>query len=121
MGAFGERERPLDHAPGLQVNDVLRECAHVVVVVRDQQHRQAKLGQQPAQLGAQPFAQALVERGEGLVEQQRRGLGDQRARQRRALPLPAGQLVRVVSGDGLQMEGLDPAIGPRVFSVSLIL
>ena len=47
---------------------------------------------------AQPLAQAGVERGERLVEQHDLGVGGQRAGERDALALAAGQLVRVVLG-----------------------
>ena len=46
-------------------------------------------------LVAQPHAHARIERGERLVEQQQAGRGRERARQRDALLLAAGQLHRI--------------------------
>ena len=46
------------------------------------------------QFGAQFLAQLVIEIGEGLVEQHQIGALDQRARDRRALLLAAGQLQR---------------------------
>jgi hypothetical protein len=47
-----------------------------------------------AQLGAEAAAHARVERGEGLVEQQQVGARRERAGERDALLLAAGELVR---------------------------
>ena len=65
---------------------------------------------QLAQLGAQPLAQRRVERGERLVEQQRARLAGERARERGALALAAGELVGVAVGERAQLERVEPAL-----------
>src|SRR6185437_6782202 len=73
----------------------LAECHGLLLVVRDDDegHTEALLDVEQLELGV--FAQLLVERRERLIEQQQLGALDQRARQRHALALPAGQLVRL--------------------------
>ena len=60
---------------------------------------------QPAHLEAHFLAQIGVEIGQGLVEQQRLGLHDQRARQGHALLLAAGQFARIAFGERRQPRG----------------
>ena len=96
------------------MHHLLGEFGHVLVVVRDEQHGQAQLRLQLQQLLAQLLAQAPVERGEGLVEQQRGRLVDQRARQRGALALAARDLVREVVDQRLQVEARYPLVDALV-------
>ncbi len=75
--------------------------------VRDVDEGQAQFLLPAPQLRAHLHAQEGVERGQGLVEQQHARLGDERARQRHALLLPAGEFARlalgqVAHGDALQ-------------------
>ncbi len=65
------------------------------LVVRDVDGRVAVFVVQAAHLEAHLLAQVGVEVGERLVEQQRLGFDDQRARERHALLLPAGELARI--------------------------
>ena len=60
---------------------------------------------QPAHLEAHFLAQIGVEIGQRLVEQQRLGLHDQRARERHALLLAAGQFARIALGERRQPRG----------------
>ena len=73
----------------------LAEGHGLLLVVRDDDegHTEALLDVEQLELGV--LAQLLVERRERLIEQQQLGALDQRARQRHALALPAGQLVRL--------------------------
>ena len=57
-----------------------------------------------AQLAAHAQAQILVERRQRLVEQQHARIGDQRARERHALLLAAGELGRQAVGELLQLH-----------------
>ena len=61
----------------------------------DQQGARARRAQDAGDLGAERVAQPGVERGERLVEQHDLGIGGQRAGERHALALAAGELVRV--------------------------
>ena len=63
-------------------------------VVRDEQHRHAELAAQPPDQVERGRGERHVERARGLVAQQQCGRHDDRARERGALALPAGQLSR---------------------------
>ena len=64
------------------------------LVVGDEQRRRARLVEDGADVLRQALAQVGVEAGERLVEQQQLRLRRQRARQRHALLLAAGELMR---------------------------
>ncbi len=53
------------------------------------------------------LAQLLVERGEWLIEQQQFRTLDQRARQRHALPLPTGELVRLARAEAAHLHDVE--------------
>jgi hypothetical protein len=72
--------------------------------VRDDQKRHAQLVLQADQLELRVFTQLLVERTQGFVEQQQFGPFDQRARERHALLLAAGQLVRFALGEAAELH-----------------
>ena len=59
---------------------------------------------QALQLAAHLQAQELVERRERLVEQEHARIGDERAGQRHALLLAAGELRRDAVGEGLHVD-----------------
>ena len=69
---------------------------------------------QGQQLLAHGGAQVGVEGGEGFVQQQGPGFGDQGAGQGGALALAAGQLGWILAGQGGQPEGIKPACHRRV-------
>ena len=79
-----------DHRLGLVVRDVDRGVAELVV--------------QAADLEAHLLAQVGVEVGQRLVEQQHLRLDHQRARQRHALLLAAGQLAGIALGQRLELR-----------------
>ena len=60
------------------------------LVVRHVDHRQPQLGIEAHELPQQLVAKRRVETGKRLVEEQQRGVGDERPGQRQALPLTAG-------------------------------
>jgi hypothetical protein len=73
-------------------DDLLGDFHRLLLVVRDEDRRHVRLVVQPAQPGAQLLAHARVERAERLVEQQHLGLDRERAGERHALALAAGEL-----------------------------
>ena len=74
--------------------DPLRERRRVLEVVRDEQDRDVEPGEQVVELGADRRLRVRVERRERLVEQQHLRVARERARERDALPLAAGELAR---------------------------
>ena len=74
--------------------DVAGERRGVLEVVRDEQRRDVEPGEQLLQLGADVDLRVRVERGEGLVEEQDLRVAGQRAGERDALPLAAGEAAR---------------------------
>ena len=81
-----------DHAVG--------ELERLFLIVRDEHAGQVNLGVQPPQPAPQLLPHLGVERAERLVEQQHLRLDRERARQRDALPLAAGELRRVAGRRG---------------------
>ena len=91
----------LQHAAGVQHRDLVAELDRLVDVVRDEQDRLAQLGLQAQQFGLQVLAHHGVHGAEGLVHQQYRWIGGQRAGDADALLLASGELERVALGVGL--------------------
>ena len=71
----------------------------------------------PLQLDLEALAQLQVERAERLVEQQHRGLVDQRARQRDALLLAARELARLALRLGGEPDALELLAHPAAHLV----
>jgi hypothetical protein len=88
------RRRPLLQPTVAQHADFVGDRERLLLVVRDQQRRRAVALQDRAQLRAEPLAQLDVEARERLVEQQQPRIRRERAGERDALLLAAGQLVR---------------------------
>ena len=81
----------------------------------DEQRARPRRAQDAGDLLAQRLAQPGVERRERLVEQHDLGIGGEGARERDALALAAGQLVRVVAGavgEADELEALGHALAP---------
>ena len=87
---------------GGQHQHALAEEGRLVDAVGDEQDGHAGLLPDPAQLLVEAVARDLVERAERLVHQQDLRVADQRAGDRDALALAAGQLVRIGVGAVLQ-------------------
>ncbi len=83
------------HAALVDHDDLLGDLQRLLLVVRDEDRRDVDLVVEAAQPGAQLLAHAGVERAERLVEQQHLRLDGERAGERHALALAAGELVRV--------------------------
>ena len=99
-------------------HDLLGDLHRLLLVVRDEHRRHVDLVVQAAQPGAQLLAHRGVERAEGLVEQQHPRLHRQRARQRHALALAAGELRRVAVGEAVEAA---PARAARRRAPDLLL
>ena len=84
-------------------------CVTITVVV-------VHLVVQAAQPDAQLLADARVERAERLVEQQHLRLDGERAGERHALPLAAGELRRVAVGEAVELHELEQLVDARLRS-----
>ncbi len=84
----------LDDPPVAQDGDRVGQRQRLLLVVGDEHRRHALLSQQRVDLLAHAAAQRRVQRGERLVQQQRLRTSGQRAGERHALLLAAGELVR---------------------------
>ena len=87
--------------------DPVRQRERLGLVVRHIDERDADLLLQVDQLELHVLAKLRVERGERLVEQQHRRVRDERPRDRDALLLPAGELVRIALAEALQANVLE--------------
>ena len=87
------RGRDLLEPAGIHHADPARHRHRLFLVVGDDDEGHAEAALQLHQFELRAFAQLLVERGQRLVEQQHLRPPRQRARQRHALPLAAGQLI----------------------------
>ena len=83
------------------------ERHRLFLVVRDDDEGDAERLLDVDQLELRVLAQLLVERAERLVEQQQLRPLDQRARERHALPLAAGELVRLALGELAELHQLE--------------
>ena len=86
------RRRGLLHAALVDDHDLLGDLQRLLLIVRDEDRRHVHLVVEAAQPGAQLLAHAGVERAERLVEQQHVRLDGERAGERHALALAAGEL-----------------------------
>ena len=82
------------HLAVVEHGDAVGHRQRLALVVRDEDEGDAERLLQGLQLFLHLLAQLQVERAERLVEQQHLRLVDEGARQRHALPLPAGELAR---------------------------
>ena len=92
---LGGRARLLD-PPRAQQDHVVGHAHRLDLIVRHVDDRHVEAPLQRADLGAHLLAQLRVEVGERLVHQADRVLGDDGARERDALALPAGEFLRLV-------------------------
>jgi hypothetical protein len=104
VAALGEDGDPVAHPDGL------------VEVVGDEQHRLAHLALQPDELRLQPLADDRVDGAERLVHQQDRWVRGESPGDADALPLAAGELVRVALGVARRVEPdeVEQLVHPRV-------
>ncbi len=97
-------------------DDLVGDLHRLFLVVGDEHGGDVHLVVQPAQPVAQLLADLRVERTERLVEQQHLRLDGERAGQRHALPLAAGELRRVAVGELLEVHELEQLVDPRPWS-----
>src|SRR5262249_13743048 len=88
------RRPPLEDAAAVHHHDLVREPQRLGHVVGDEEHGLAQRRPQIDELVLDPSPRQGVERAEGLVHQQQRGIGRERARQPDALALAPGELGR---------------------------
>ena len=93
-------------------HDEVGQRHRLFLAVGDMDEGDAEPRLQRLQLLAHLDAQERVERRQRLVEQQDLRIGDQRARQRHALLLAAGELRRQAAGVGLHLHELQHARAP---------
>ena len=82
----------------------------LLLVVRHEDRRHVDLLVQAAQPVAQLGAHAGVERSERLVEQEDARLRRERAGERHALPLAAGELGRIAVGEARELDELEQLV-----------
>ena len=99
------RRADLLDAPLVHHRDLVRQRERLALVVRHVDGGDPQLALQPLQLEAHLLAQLGVEVGQRLVEQQQRRLHHQRARERQALLLAAGELGRLALGEVVELHG----------------
>ena len=90
---FTRMARLLDHAV-IHDDHLVGQRNGLGLRVRHMHEGDAEFGLQPLELAAHAQPQELIQRRQRLVEQQHLRIGDQRARQRHALLLPARKLGR---------------------------
>jgi hypothetical protein len=81
--------------------------------VSDEDHRRPEAFLQTLQLDAHLVAQEGIEVRQRLVEQEHAWLGDERASERHALLLAAGELARVSRAEGAEPDQLEHALDTR--------
>jgi hypothetical protein len=104
----------LDHGSLAHHGHAVGERQRLLLVVGDEHRGRLRLAQDQLELAAQPRPQRCVERRERLVEQHDLGTGRERAGERDALALAAGQLVRVAVGLVLEADELERVAGARL-------
>ena len=100
-GLVVDHLRPVEllDAPARHHGDAIAHRHRLLLVVRDVHEREVELALHALELDLHLAAQLEVERAERLVEQQHARPQHERARQRDALLLPAGELARPPIGD----------------------
>ena len=101
LGGGAELGQP---AAGREDRHPVAHLDRLVDVVGDQHDGLAQVALEPQELLLEPDADHRVDGPEGLVHQQHRRVGRQRAGHAHALTLTAGQLVRVAVAVGRRVE-----------------
>src|SRR5947209_12677893 len=102
-----------DDAPALEDERPLAQKERLVAAVRDVEYRQAQSAIHLLQVGDDVELGGLVERGERLVEQEQTRVAGERARERDALRLAAGDGARAASGRVPDAEAFEQRQRPR--------
>ena len=93
-------------------HDAVGDLERLVLVVGDEHAGDVHLVVQPAQPAAQLLAHLRVERAERLVEQQHPRLDGERARQRDALALAAGELRGIAVAEPVELHQREQLVRP---------
>ena len=101
------RRRDLFEPAGIHHADPVGHRHRLFLVVGDDDEGHAEPALQLHQFELGAFAQLLVERGQRLVEQQHLRAARQRARQRHALLLAAGELIGLALLQALELDQRD--------------
>ena len=118
------RRTRLGDAPLAHDGDAISERERLRLIVRHVQRSQVDLGEEPVEIGEEPFAERAIERSERLVQEKDARLGRERARERDALllsarerrdraPLEAGkpdELEQLAARDDRSRSGASPRI-----------
>ena len=96
----------------LHQHQCVGQAFHLGHVVGDVEHRDGKALMQPFQEGQDLVPALAVERGERLVHQQQLRVGQQRAPDRHALALAAGQVARGPIEQRSEAEQRDRVVKP---------
>ena len=91
-------------------HDAIGQLERLLLVVGDEHAGEVNLVVQPAQPATQLLPDLGVERAERLVEQQHLRLDRERARQRDALALAAGQLRRIAVAQVVELHQLEQLV-----------
>ena len=94
-------------------DDAVGDFQRLLLVVGDEDRGDVDLVMQRAQPFAQLFPHLRIERAEGLVEQQDARLDRERAGQRDALALAAGELARIAVGKPVELHEIEQLLDPR--------
>ena len=108
----------LNQAPRDQHAHAIGQDHGLLVVVGHEDRGDALLAEDAAEIADQGFARRLVERREGLVQQEELRLDHEGAGERRALRLPARQRARPAPGQLRDREAREPARDARRRSAS---
>ena len=103
----------LDDAPAVHDDDAVGKRHRLGLVVGDVDRRDAEAALQGADILAQLLAQFGVEIGERLVEKQDVRLDDERASERDALLLTAGELARIAFAERGEIDQVENAPSTR--------
>ena len=108
------RRPHLQHTAMIHHGNARSHGHRLFLVVRHHHHRHTNRLDDIDQLELRALAQLLVQRAERFVEQQELRLLGQRARQRHALLLSAGQLVRLALGIGRKLHQIEHFLDARL-------
>ena len=109
----GDRRADLLDMAAVRDDDIIRDLDGLLLVVRDEDARDAEPVDRPPQPTPEFLAHLRVDGGKWLVEQQQLRLRRERPRERDALALPAGELHRIPRAEARQANELQQLIDAR--------
>jgi hypothetical protein len=103
----------LSQGTAVQDRHVVGDRRRLVSIVRHEQRRRGRLGEELAEVGEQLASGRRVEPGERLVEQEESGSHREGPREAHPLRFAAGERVRRTVGEAGDAEALEPEGGTR--------